>query len=173
MEKIMADAYGTITFTKSSDCTLDSAALIDALNSFKWSSDEVSWVLDEEDSRISINSWSPQYPVAIPEFDELIHIKNEDGTWTTHKASDVNEDEIESTYTYTVSPYPLATLSQRLSQHINSGWIEIACVANEKTRYVYFQSLRIHSDGRSSKINTWTGPWVESINEQESYVPSN
>jgi hypothetical protein len=169
----MADAYGTITFTKSSDCTVDSAALVEELNSFNWSNDEVSWVLAEEESRISVSFRNPQYPVAIPEFEEFIHIKNKDGTWTTYKAIDVNEDEINDMYGFTNSPYPLATLSQRLSQHIKSGWIEISCVANEKTRYVYFQALRIHSDGRTSKINIWSGPCVESINEQESYIPSN
>lgn len=169
----MADAYGTITFTKSSDCTHDSAALVNELNSFNWSNDGVSWILDEENSYIYVNSRSPQYPVAIPEFEEFIHIKNEDETWTTLKASNVNEEEINQIYGFTTSPYPLATLSQRLSQHIKSGWIEISCVANEKTRYVYFQSLRIHSDGKTSKINNWSGPCIESINEQESYVPSN
>jgi len=169
----MADAYGTITLKKSSDCMLDSAALTNELNTFNWSNDWVSWVLNEENSTISVNSRNPQYPVAIPEFEDLIHIINEDGTCTTHKASDINIDEIEAVYGSTFSPYPLATLSQRLSQHIKSGWIEISCVANEKTRYVYFQALRIHCDGKTSKINIWSGPCVESIYEQESYVPIN
>jgi hypothetical protein len=142
-------------------------------NITRLSNDWASWVLNEENYTISVNSRNPQYPVAIPEFEDLIHISNEDGTCTTHKASDINVDEIEAVYGYTFSPYPLATLSQRLSRHIKSGWIEISCVANEKTRYVYFQSLRIHSDGRTSKINNWSGPCIESINEQESYVPSN
>ena len=97
-------------------------------------------------TRSAINSLSPQYPVAIPEFEEFIHIKNEDGTRTTYKTADINVDEIEDIYGSTTSPYPLETISQRVSPHIQTGWIEIACVYNEESRYVYFQSLRIQSD---------------------------
>ena len=103
---------------------------------------------------------------------EFIHIRNEDGSVTTFEASEVNEDDLNEMYGSTYSPYTLKTLSQRISPLLREGWIEIACVANQKARYVYFQSLRIYSDGRANKINTWSGPTIDSVNEQESYDPA-
>jgi len=168
----MSDAYGTITFKKSDDSTFDSSLLAEELNSFNWSNDGAKWLVNEESESLYLDTRNPQYPLAIPEFEEFIHIHNEDGSWTTFEASKVNEDDLLEMYGTTNSPYALKTLSQRISPLLNEGWIEIACVANEKARYVYFQSLRIYSDGNAKKSNVWSGPTtIDSINEHESYVP--
>lgn len=168
----MSDAYGSITFKKSDGCSFDCSQLAEELNSFNWSNDEAKWLVNEESDSLHLDSRNPQYPLAIPEFEEFIHIRNEDGSVTTFEASEVNEDHLNEMYGSTYSPYTLKTLSQRISPLLREGWIEIACVANEKARYVYFQSLRIYSDGRANKINTWSGPTIDSVNEQESYDPA-
>ena len=63
----MADTYGTITFTKSKDCTFNPSSLIEELNCFNWSADETKWCwrrlnLDSEcrfflDRGLAANIW--------------------------------------------------------------------------------------------------------------------
>jgi len=141
----MADTYGTITFTKSKDCTFNPSSLIKELNCFNWSADETKWLLHERDLDLFVDSSTPMYPVAVPlieDEDKFPHIE-----------------------------YSLKTLSQRISPHIYSGWIEIACVANEKNWYVYFQSLRIYSDGRTAKFFKCSGQIIDSC-DSEQFHPS-
>ena len=168
----MSDAYGSITFKKSDGCSFDCSQLAEELNSFNWSNDGAKWLVNEESDSLHLDSRNPQYPLAIPEFEEFIHSCDEDGTWTKVEASGASEEDWLDMCAITTSPYALKTLSQRISPLLREGWIEIACVANEKARYVYFQSLRIYSDGRANKINTWSGPTIDSVNEQESYDPA-
>ena len=137
----MADTYGTITFTKSKDCTFNPSSLIEELNCFNWSADETKWLLHERDLDLFVDSSTPMYPVAVPlieDEDKFPHIE-----------------------------YSLNTLSQRISPHIYSGWIEIACVANENNWYVYFQSLRIYSDGRIVKFFKCSGQIIDSCDSEE------
>jgi len=141
----MADTYGTITFTKSKDCTFNPSSLIEELNCFNWSAGETKWLLHERDLDLFVDSSTPMYPVAVPlieDEDKFPHIE-----------------------------YSLKTLSQRISPHIYSGWIEIACVANEKNWYVYFQSLRIYSDGRTAKFFKCSGQIIDSC-DSEQFHPS-
>ena len=121
---------------------------------------------------LCIDRQRAQYPVAIPEFLEF-HFCDEDGNFCSSLEKEMTQEDFDSIEFSTNHPYELKFLSQKLSPHIKFGWIEIACSANEKSRYSYFQTLRINSDGSASKINNWAGPCIESINEQESYVPSN
>ena len=165
----MSDAYGTITFSKSIDCIIDSSSLIQELNRFNWSNDGALWINSKSNDTLQINSVRPQYPVAIPEFDEFLHVRNNDGTWTTYNASEADDSIFEQMISVTSAPYSLKELSSRLSPHIKNGWIEISCNANEKARYVYFQSLRICSNGTAKKSNIWSGPCIDPINEHESY----
>ena len=167
----MSDAYGTITFNKSEDCTFDGALLVQELNSFNWSNDGAKWLVNEPDEYLYLDTKNPQYPVAIPEFDEFIHVRNNDGTWTTYNSSKFDDDIFENMFSTTSAPYSLNELSLRLSPHIKNGWVEIACCANEKARYVYFQSLRICSNGTAMKRNFWSGPCIDPIDENESYEP--
>lgn len=171
MELIMSDAYGTITFSKSNDCIIDSLMLVEALNQFNWSNDGSDWMYSEDNETIRITSSRIQYPVAIPEFDEYIHVKNNDGTWTTYDAKEADDSIFDQICSATSAPYSLEELSRRLSPHIKNGWIEISCNANEKARYSYFQSLRIYSNGITKKRNIWSGPNVDPIDEKESYEP--
>ena len=97
------------------------------------------------DLDLFVDSSTPMYPVAVP----LIE----------------NEDK------FPHIEYSLKTLSQRISPHIYSGWIEIACVANEKNWYVYFQSLRIYSDGRTAKFFKCSGQIIDSC-DSEQFHPS-
>jgi hypothetical protein len=115
------------------------------LNCFNWSADETKWLLHERDLDLFVDSSTPMYPVAVPlieDEDKFPHIE-----------------------------YSLKTLSQRISPHIYSGWIEIACVANEKNWYVYFQSLRIYSDGRTEKFFKCSGQIIDSC-DSEQFHPS-
>ena len=140
----MADTYGTITFTKSQDCTFNPSSLIKELNCFNWSADETKWLLHERDLDLFVDSSTPMYPVAVPlieDEDKFPHIE-----------------------------YSLKTLSQRISPHIYSGWIEIACVANEKNWYVYFQSLRIYSGGRTVKFFKCSGQITDSCDSEEFHL---
>ena len=110
-----------------------------------WSADETKWLLHERDLDLFVDSSTPMYPVAVPlieDEDKFPHIE-----------------------------YSLKTLSQRISPHIYSGWIEIACVANEKNWYVYFQSLRIYSDGRTVKFFKCSGQITDSC-DSEQFHPS-
>lgn len=165
----MSDAYGTITFSKSNDYIIDSSSLIQELNRFNWSNDGDNWVYSESNDTLEFDSFRPQYPVAIPMFDEFIHVRNNDGTWTTYNASEADDSIIEQMISVTLAPYSLKELSCRLSPYIKNGWIEISCVANEKARYVYFQSMRIFSNGNAKKSNICSGPCIDPINEHVSY----
>ena len=167
----MSDAYGAITFSKSNDCIIDSLMLTQELNSFIWCNDDANWMYSEENDALRITSSRLQYPVAIPEFDEFLHVRNNDGTWTTYNASEADDSILDQMSSATSAPYSLEELSRRLSPHIKKGWVEIACCANEKGRYVYFQSLRICSNGTAIKRNVWSGPCVDPIDENESYEP--
>ena len=167
----MSDAYGTITFSKSIDCIIDSSSLIQELNRFNWSNDGAIWINSKSNDTLQINSVRPQYPVTIPEFDEFLHVGNNDGTWTTYNASEADDSIFEQMISVTSAPYGLKELSCRLSPHVKQGWIEISCVANEKSYYSYFQSLRISSDGSAMKSNIWSGQSIDPINEHDSYEP--
>ncbi len=167
----MSDAYGTITFSKSNDCIIDSSSLIQELNRFNWSNDVANWFYSESDDTLKIAPSHLQYPVAIPEFDEFIHVRNDDGTLATYNVSEVNDSILDQMFGSTSAPFSLKELSRRISPHIKKGWVEIACCANQKSRYVYFQSLRICSNGTAIKRNSWSGPCIDPVNEHESYEP--
>lgn len=167
----MSDAYGAIIFSKSNDCIIDGTMLADALNEFNWANEEAHWIYSEINDSLQINSYHLQYPVALPEFEEFVHVRDSNGIWTTYNASEVNHDALDLPTCSSYSPYSLKELSRRLSPHVKNGWIEISCNANEKSRYCYFQSLRVYSNGATKKRNIWTGARTEPIDENESYEP--
>lgn len=167
----MSDAYGSLIFSKSADCKVDLSILIQELNKLNWSNDGSEWLYAEENDSLRFNSRHPQYPVAIPEFVEVDDIYQKDGSFMTYIANAAEVSKFEEGSSMSYYPYSFKELSQRFSPHVKQGWIEIACCANEKARYVYFQSLRIHSNGRAVKRNVWSGPCINPIDEHESYEP--
>lgn len=135
----MADAYGTMVLTYSENIECDFDGLVDYLNCFSWSSDDCIW---EKGSYEDGSFWvaaahhNPQYPTVFVdylEFDEDIEINEED---------------------FGIS---LVDLASNISDYITTGHIEIACVANEKLRYIYIQRLKVDFEGNASRSNNRIG----------------
>lgn len=46
----MADAYGTLTFTKSEDCKFNAAKLVQTLNALAWDNEGGAWECGDKES---------------------------------------------------------------------------------------------------------------------------
>ena len=169
----MADAYGMLTFAKSDDCIFDAEKMKDVLNQFEWDNSGARWInSDNNDLYISNYGFDrPQYPTAIPKGVAEYVLFSADGKFIRRNPDEMSEDDWGNLAGSEDVPISLDRLSSMLSPLLQSGWIEIACVANEKARYVYFESLRIYADGRVSLKNICSGPFTAQIDVAEEYSP--
>jgi len=146
----MSDAYGTITFSTSANCTINAKDLAEALNQFEWTSSGDKWEFDSYGGKYEIwntNGSNAQYPTTFPNLIENV--------------TDDDDFEMENV--------SLQKLSEALSQHVTKGWVEIACCANEKSRYIYFESLRIYANGNAERKAIRSGPMAEPVDFNETY----
>lgn len=170
----MADAYGVFTFSKSEDCVVDLDGLSKALNGYEWDNSGAKWIYSKSYPFLRLddqNFFSPQYPVAIPEEVVSYSVCIKPGEWMKKSPNELTDEDWSNAYPSTYATVPLKTLSNVLSPFLDSGWIEIACVANEKLRYVYFQLLRIYADGRALSKYLKSGPSCEPVELLDSYCP--
>jgi hypothetical protein len=169
----MADAYGEITFAKSDDCVYDVQKMMDVLNTFEWDSSGDRWecygdtLLGRDGSMFA----RAQYPMAIPMKVIFYRVCTEDGEEVQKMPSEMTQDDWDDLIDEEKEPLSLSDLSKAISPLIKNGWIEIACVANEKARYVYFESVRVCADGKVSHRYLRSGPVTESSDYSEEYPP--
>lgn len=170
----MADAYGMITFVKSTDGVFNPQKMKGILNTFNWDNSGAHWGCDGD--LLFIDNYGfdlPQYPNAIPLKANSYVISTEDGESISKDPSEMTSDDWDNIIAEQLDPMPLRELSEAISPLLESGWIEIACVANEKARYVYFESMRVYADGRVFSRYSRSGPGTEPRNDFEEYVPNN
>ena len=153
----MADAYGVFIFSKSKDCNINAAQLVNKLNAYQWAQDDLEWCFDADDiNEIYCDNHHPQYPTVDPLKTIRTQIELEDGSevWVEGVPEFCDEDDILDIETEEVE---LDSLCADISQAIKSGWIEIGVIANEKLRYAYYQTLKIYSNGQGVRTYTLTG----------------
>jgi len=165
-EVLMADTYGTITFTKSKNCVIDGPNLLDALNEFNWDSQGVKWEYHPENKTLSFGY--TQYPSVTPTIYARCNFVNEEGAECVKDMADMTEDDFEGLNYFIEEPIPITQLKDKLAPHIKRGWIEIAYSSNEKTREVNFGRLRIAHDGKAFRRTINSGPTAECVELLES-----
>ena len=173
----MADAYGMITFKKSEDVVVDLVGLQTQLNQYDWDNSGAKWGISGS-GLLYVKDYAfdrPQYPTVIPKEVEFYDMfdKEVDGFNTFYQKSpelmtDADWDELAG---MEFRPIELQKLSELVKSFLKFGWIEIACVANEREHYVYFELLRIHADGSSYSRRNCSGPYVETEEVLLEYCP--
>jgi hypothetical protein len=153
----MADAYGVFIFSKSSDCNINAAKLVEKLNAYQWAFDDAEWCLDPDDmNEIYCDTHHPKYPTVHPLKTLRTQVQLEDGTevWIDGVPEFFDDDNIVDVETAEVD---LDNLCADISQAIDSGWIEIGLSANMKQRYTYYQTLQIYYNGQGVRTHALTG----------------
>lgn len=175
----MADAYGMSTFKKSENAVVDLVGLQTLLNQYEWDNSGAKWGIGDS-GLLYIKDYAfdrPQYPTAIPkevEFYEMFD-KEVDGFNTFYQKSPelMTDADWDNLAGIKFRPIDLQKLSEQVMPFLKFGWIEIACVANEKVRYVYFELSRINADGSAYSRRNCSGPCVETEEVCVEYCPSN
>ena len=150
----MADAYGKLIFSCSKDAKFNSEKLVDTLNKFVWENSDGKWISEGDDIYYEGNTI--QYPTVYPLYSKFL-IRLINGVETKIYPSELTEENKEFEYDNEVEFVPLEDLRNAIVGHIKNGWIEIACIANEKVRYIYLEELRIYSDGRAYRKKSFIG----------------
>jgi hypothetical protein len=150
----MADAYGTLIFSCSVDAKFNREEIVQKLNKFSWNKWGGKWI--SEGNNIYYDGNTIQYPTVHPvQITSLILLI--DGVKTKIHPSELTEENEEFEYDNEVEAVPLEDLRNVIVGFIKNGWIEIACIANEKVRYIYLEELRIYSDGRAYRKKSFIG----------------
>jgi hypothetical protein len=163
MEVMMADAYGVFIFAKSDDCVMDTQALADAMNEFAWDSSNGKWLADSDNQRIFYGSHLPQYPTVFPErITEFECYCDETDTTYLKSPKDMTDEDWENEVNVCREEAELPVIKETLAAHVSRGWIEIACVSNERARYVTFSSIRINANDKATRRYVFAGTEVGS-----------
>jgi hypothetical protein len=95
----MADAYGTLTFTKSQDCSYDPQALQSALNSLRWDNEGGFWEISPSSAGLVFCQQRVQYPTVHPETDDAyIFVSDEDGSYYEKTPTEMDENDWDDYY---------------------------------------------------------------------------
>ena len=136
----MADAYGKLIFSCSKDAKFNGEKLVESLNKFTWENWGGQWIT--KSNNIYYDGDTVQYPTVYPLYTKFwILLIN--GVETKIHPSELTEEQKEFLYDVESDSVPLQDLMDAVSGHIENGWIEIACIANEKVRYIYLEELPI------------------------------
>ena len=150
----MADAYGTLIFSCSVDAKFNRKKIVETLNKFSWENWGGKWI--SEGNKIYYDGNTIQYPTVYPvQTSSLILLI--DGVKTKIHPSEITEENEQFTYDTETEDVPLENLRNAIGGIIKNGWIEIACIGNEKKRYIYLEELRIYSDGRAYRKKSFIG----------------
>ncbi|NDH68400.1 MAG: hypothetical protein EBY22_10985 [Gammaproteobacteria bacterium] len=150
----MAEAYGKLIFSCSKDAKFNGEKLIESLNKFTWENEGGQWITNS--NNIYYDGNTIQYPTVYPLYTKFV-ILLINGVETKIHPSELTEEQKEFFYDLESESVPLQDLTDSVAGHIENGWIEIACIANEKVRYIYLEELRIYSDGRAYRKNSFIG----------------
>lgn len=151
----MADAYGTILLSHSDDAVFYKGEMINELNKLRWDNWGGNWTIDS-DNMIFYDANTVQYPTVFPTQIKSVTLMI-DGEEKVLHPSEVTEEHEDFFWSEEEEIIPLHLLRDSMKKFIKMGWIEIACVANEKQIYIYMQKMRIYSDGRAFRTNSWVG----------------
>ncbi len=169
----MADAYGTLTFTKSTDCIFDGPSLVSRLNAINWDNSGGKWIYYEDEDLIGYSGCCVQYPTVFVEEESLNYcINQETGEYYKKTFSQMTEEDWENFDYDETKEISLEDFRDQFSPYLKQGWIEIACCANEKCRYVMFEALRIYSSGDAERMRAISGPCSDSSTFRESVSAS-
>ena len=171
----MADAYGGISLSTSEDCVVNSAEFISVLNGYEWSNANGEWIVNEREEKPTFwyrDDFNCQYPTAFtqkPLAVVLIDENREEKRIPYHEASD---EDLDNHWDIEYKRVSLEYLSHQFAKTIVNGWVEIACTANEKNRYVYFESIRIYANGRAESREVISGTCTQPHYEFKTFAPS-
>ncbi len=171
----MSDAYGGIILSTSEDCVVNSAELVSILNRYNWSNANGEWTADEIEGKLTFwyyDDFNCQYPTVLPEIPIAVVMLNNDGSMKRISFNEASDDEIRESDIET-QQISLEELSNEFVNTIINGWIEIACTANEKNRYVYFESIRIYADGKAESRAVRSGTFIQPHYNFETFNPIN
>ena len=160
----MADAYGTLTLTKSNDCKFNAAKLVQVLNAYSWDNEGGGWEHEKMGGSLRFNSSRPQYPSVFPT-KALSYVCYSDDTKSEYMRAEnemTNED-WDCVIASKDVEIELAELVNQIHPCLKSGWIEIAYASNEKQRYVEFGSIRVSKDGECYRRLIRSGPSVDQV----------
>lgn len=138
----MSNVYGGISFSTSSECSMCLFTLVPALNKFDWSTEKGEWFINMNDRGMFLG----------------ICYNGKFAASTAVKANNTVTKQAE-----------IERLSKVLSEHFSSGWIEIACCANDENEFIYFENIRIYADGKAERRRTVTSASVMPVNMHEVY----
>lgn len=171
----MSDAYGGISLLTSKDSVIDADLLTKTLNSFSWTNNKGVWKSQKINSEITF--WhhvtlGTQYPTAFPERIVKVKIYDESGKKKVIPFEDALEEHFDDDFELITEELSLKELSKLFTKTISSGWFEIACCANDKNSYLYYQSMRVYSDGKITTKSISSGTYVGvPMDETEEYIP--
>ena len=164
----MADAYGTLVFSKSSDGVVDANRLALALNEARWDTDGGELELTTSQQLLFYSNPRPQYPSLIPERDHICHCFDTARQEAYSKPpADMTDEDWDNFQDSDYHACPLDELRDMAAPFITSGWIEIAYSSNEKQRYVEFGRLKIYADGRAERSLIQAGPHCTPVQSYE------
>lgn len=158
----MADAYGTLTFAQSKDCSYDKKGLLAALNALSWDNEGGCWDACDGQAGLVFCRSRVQYPTVYPwAEDTYIFVSEDDGKPYEKSPGEMNEDDWGCYYDVRTLELSLEELAAIVLPFIEQGWIEIAYSSSEKCRYVEFGLLRLDVSGKSYRRLHRSGPCVE------------
>lgn len=171
----MADAYGGITLSTSTDSKINADLLIELLNKFNWTADDGEWIKKESDGKDTFwhrDDFNTQYPSLFPRKPISIILKEDDGSMKRIPYEEATDEDLYDYWDIEEEEISLEDLSKHFSKAMTKGWFEIACTANEKNRYVYFHSLRVYADGKAVRKQIDSGCCLtEPVDKTEFYEP--
>ncbi len=172
----MADAYGGISLSTSKDSEINAALLVELLNHYTWTNSGGEWTKHETNGKDIFwhrDNFGTQYPSLFPCECVAVLIKEGDETIRRIPAEQATEEDYDQCWDMEEEDISLEALSNHFSKAITNGWFEIACTANEKNRYVYFQSLRIYAGGKAVRKSIFSGCCIEElIDDVEIFNPN-
>ena len=164
----MADAYGTLVFSKSSDGVVDANGLARALNEARWNTDGGEWAVTTSQQLLCFSNPKPQYPTLAPEIDYISHCYDTTQQRSYSKpTAEMTESDWDHFEDADYREFTLEEIRDMAVPYIARGWIELAYSSNEKQRYVEFGRLRVHSDGRAERSLIRSGPFGGQTQQQE------
>lgn len=114
-----------------------------------------------------------QYPTVFVQQDFVIFCTNQETGESYEKTlGEMMEEDWDNWESEKMIQFALEDLRSQFTPYLKKGWIEIACCANEKCRYVMFESLRIHASGDPERMRAISGPCVDSSTFRESVSTS-
>ena len=137
----MDDEYGTIVVGFSDDFVGNKALIALALNSMKFSQDEVEFTVDGTDIR-PVDVWSIQYPTLNPFRGTII--------------DDGSDNKIGVCYEFCATDeVPLAEIASKLAAHIEHGSLHLTCSSNESYGSVQCQYLSVNADASAKRVSIY------------------